>query len=73
MQRQKFTQAGTWVIKLGSAILTNDGQGLSAEAIRGWVEQIVLLRQRGYRIVLVSSGAVAEGMQRLGWAERPHA
>jgi glutamate 5-kinase len=73
MQRQKFTQAGTWVIKLGSAILTNDGQGLSADAIRGWVEQIVQLRQRGYRIVLVSSGAVAEGMQRLGWQERPHA
>lgn len=73
MQRQKFTQSGTWVIKLGSAILTGDGQGLSADAIRGWVEQIVQLRERGYRIVLVSSGAVAAGMQRLGWQERPHA
>ncbi len=61
------------VIKFGSAILTNDGAGLSIAAIRGWVEQIVQLRQQGVEVVLVSSGAVAEGMKRLGMVRRPHA
>lgn len=61
------------VIKLGSAILTNDGEGLARESIRQWVEQIVHLRQQGVQVILVSSGAVAEGMKRLGMSERPHA
>ncbi|HEY3698648.1 MAG TPA: glutamate 5-kinase [Spongiibacteraceae bacterium] len=62
-----------WVIKIGSALLTNDGRGLYLAAIEQWVKQIVELRQRGIEIVLVSSGAVAEGMVRLGWKTRPHA
>lgn len=62
-----------WVVKIGSSLLTNDGQGLAVEAIGGWVEQIAALRQSGREILLVSSGAVAEGMTRLGWARRPHA
>lgn len=61
------------VVKLGSAILTNDGEGLATDAIRGWVEQIVALRSAGVGVVLVSSGAVAEGMKRLGMQQRPHA
>ncbi|WP_280542056.1 glutamate 5-kinase [Chromohalobacter sp. 11-W] len=61
------------VIKIGSALLTNDGRGLDAEAIGGWVDQIASLHARGVEVVLVSSGAVAEGMARLGWASRPSA
>ncbi len=65
--------AGTrrWVVKVGSALVTNEGRGLEHSRIRGWVEQIVALQELGVRVVLVSSGAVAEGMQRLGWAQRP--
>jgi glutamate 5-kinase len=62
-----------WVVKIGSSLLTNDGQGLAVEAISGWVEQIAGLRQAGREVLLVSSGAVAEGMTRLGWKRRPHA
>ncbi|MBT3308682.1 MAG: glutamate 5-kinase [Gammaproteobacteria bacterium] len=58
---------------MGSAILTNDGEGLAKEAIRSWVEQIVALHRAGVGVVLVSSGAVAEGMKRLGMSKRPHA
>ncbi len=65
--------ARRWVIKIGSALLTNDGRGLYLAAIEQWVRQIVELRQRGIEVVLVSSGAVAEGMVRLGWKTRPHA
>ena len=65
--------ARRWVIKIGSALLTNDGRGLYFAAIEQWVKQIVELRQRGIEVVLVSSGAVAEGMVRLGWKTRPHA
>jgi glutamate 5-kinase len=65
--------AQRWVIKIGSALLTDDGRGLYVAAIEQWVKQIVELRQRGIEVVLVSSGAVAEGMVRLGWKTRPHA
>jgi len=70
---ETFQQARRWVIKIGSALLTNDGQGLDAEAIAGWVAQMAQLRQQGIELVLVSSGAVAAGMTRLGWTQRPHA
>jgi glutamate 5-kinase len=62
-----------WVIKIGSSLLTNDGQGLDVDAIDAWVEQIVALRKAGREVLLVSSGAVAEGMTRLGWRRRPRA
>jgi len=62
-----------WVVKIGSSLLTNDGQGLALEAIGAWVAQIAALRQSGREVLLVSSGAVAEGMTRLGWTRRPHA
>ena len=62
-----------WIIKIGSALLTNGGQGLAVEAIDAWVEQIAALRQTGREVLLVSSGAVAEGLTRLGWTRRPHA
>lgn len=62
-----------WVVKIGSALLTNDGQGLNREALAKWVLQMVALRNQGIEIVIVSSGSVAEGMQRLGWSKRPSA
>jgi glutamate 5-kinase len=60
-------------VKVGSALVTNEGRGLDRECIRSWVEQIVALRQSGIEVTLVSSGAVAEGVQRLKWKRRPHA
>jgi glutamate 5-kinase len=61
------------VVKVGSSLVTNDGNGLDQAAIAGWAAQIAALAQQGKQIVLVSSGAVAEGMQRLGWKKRPTA
>ena len=61
------------VVKIGSALLTNDGRGLDEAAIGGWVDQIAALQRQGVEVVLVSSGAVAAGMVRLGWQVRPSA
>ena len=72
-QRSQIGTARRWVVKIGSALVTNDGRGLAREAICTWVAQMATLRQRGIEIVLVSSGAVAEGMSRLGWVSRPKA
>lgn len=69
--REKVIKARRWVVKIGSALLTADGRGLDADAMAVWVEQMVALRKAGVELVLVSSGAVAAGMSRLGWAERP--
>lgn len=70
--RSKYTQQSKrWVIKIGSALLTKDGQGLDYKAIEDWTTQISGLRQQGHEIILVSSGSVAEGMSRMGWKERP--
>ncbi|MHB8473203.1 MAG: glutamate 5-kinase [Gammaproteobacteria bacterium] len=71
--REQLGKSQRWIVKIGSALLTNDGRGLDVEAIGGWVAQIAELRQRGVEVLLVSSGAVAEGMCRLGWSSRPHA
>lgn len=59
------------IIKVGSSLVTNDGKGLDTAAIAKWAEQIAQLRALGKEVVLVSSGAVAEGMQRLGFDKRP--
>ncbi len=71
--RQALTRVNRCVVKIGSALLTNHGQGLDPVAIGGWVAQIAALRARAVQVVLVSSGAVAAGMQRLGYQSRPHA
>ena len=65
--------AGTLVVKVGSSLVTNEGRGLDADAIARWAAQVAELRRLGKRVVLVSSGAIAEGMQRLGWSRRPRA
>lgn len=67
------SSARRWVIKIGSALLTDNGQRLDVQAIAGWVEQMAQLKDRGVEFVLVSSGAVAAGMSRLGWRQRPSA
>jgi glutamate 5-kinase len=63
--------ARRFVVKVGSTLVTNRGAGLDASAIARWASQVAKLRQAGKELVLVSSGAIAEGMQRLGWTRRP--
>lgn len=60
-----------WVVKIGSALMTANGRGLAQTAIAGWVAQMAELRSRGIELVVVSSGAVAAGIGRLGWPRRP--
>ena len=71
--RKAAAESKRWVVKIGSSLITNDGQGLNHQAIQSWAEQIATLRAAGKEILLVSSGAVAEGMARLGWKRRPRA
>lgn len=59
------------VVKVGSALVTNEGRGVDIEAIERWAHQIAELRAMGREVVLVSSGAIVEGMKRLGWTTRP--
>src|SRR5471032_516475 len=59
------------VVKVGSSLVTNDGRGLDHAAIARWAAQIAALRAQGKEVVLVSSGAIAEGIHRLGWTKRP--
>lgn len=63
--------ARSWVVKVGSALLTDHGTGISADALDEWCRQIATLSTAGKRVVLVSSGAVAEGCRRLGFDVRP--
>ncbi len=69
----RIAAARRLVIKVGSALVTNNGEGLDLAAIGEWARQIAELRGAEKQIVLVSSGAIACGMQRLGWAKRPKA
>lgn len=69
--RSMLKASRKWVVKIGSALLTDDGKGLDYQAIARWVDQLVLLKAQGIDVVLVSSGAIAEGMMRLGWGKRP--
>jgi len=61
------------VVKVGSSLVTNDGRGLDEVAIGEWCRQLAALRAGGIEVVMVSSGAIAEGMKRLGWSSRPQA
>lgn len=71
MQRSELKNTKRWVIKIGSALLTDDGKGLNQKALASWVEQMVALKNQGVEVIIVSSGSVAEGMKRLGWSTRP--
>ncbi len=66
-----LAQARRLVIKVGSSLVTNQGHGLDHAALANWAEQIAELKRREREVLLVSSGAIAEGMQRLGWKRRP--
>jgi glutamate 5-kinase len=61
------------VVKVGSSLVTDEGRGLDAEAIGLWCKQLALLVKDGREVIMVSSGAIAEGMKRLGWSTRPKA
>jgi glutamate 5-kinase len=61
------------VVKVGSSLVTNDGRGIDHAAVARWAAEIAGLKRGGREVVLVSSGAIAEGMQRLGWTTRPKA
>jgi glutamate 5-kinase len=67
----ELQQSKRLIIKVGSSLVTNDGRGLDHAAIQNWAAQIANLRNLGKEVVLVSSGAIAEGMQRLGFSKRP--
>jgi glutamate 5-kinase len=72
-ERDSIISAKRWVVKIGSALLTDDGRGLNAQLINQWVDRLAKLSASGIELVIVSSGAVAAGMTRLGWSERPTA
>ena len=71
MSKSLLHNSNTFVVKVGSSLVTQDGEGLDHAAIDSWAAQISDLVKQGKKIVLVSSGAIAEGMQRLGWKNRP--
>lgn len=71
--RADLARASCCIIKIGSAVLTDNGRGLNHSAINDWVKQVSELKSRGINVIIVSSGSVAEGMVRLGWQSRPHA
>jgi glutamate 5-kinase len=80
LQKPAFTQgvsnlshAKRIVVKVGSSLVTNEGRGLDEAAIGQWCEQLAALVTGGREVIMVSSGAIAEGMKRLGWATRPEA
>ncbi|MDX5444521.1 MAG: glutamate 5-kinase [Zoogloeaceae bacterium] len=70
--REKIRSSRRLIVKVGSALVTRNGTGLDKTAMADWARQIAALRAAGKQIVLVSSGAIAAGMQRLGWHRRPH-
>lgn len=69
--RTRVTAARRIVVKIGSSLVTAEGAGLDHAAIADWARQMAVLLREGIDVVLISSGAVAEGMKRLGWRERP--
>lgn len=73
MSLSVLTRARTVVVKVGSSLVTDEGRGLDSAGIAQWADQIARLMAMGKEVLLVSSGAVAEGMKRLGWKSRPHA
>lgn len=70
--RQRLADASRWVVKVGSALLTNDGAGLDPSIVRQLADQLAALRARGCDVVLVSSGAIVAGLARLHLSERPN-
>lgn len=72
LPRSVLRDARRIVVKVGSSLVTNEGRGVDAQAIGNWCRQLAALAAQGRELVMVSSGAIAEGMKRLGWSARPH-
>lgn len=72
VDRQRLADAKRWVVKVGSALLTNDGKGLDTSIVQMLADQLASLRATGRDVVLVSSGAIVAGLARLNLSERPH-
>jgi len=68
---QTLARARRIVVKVGSSLVTNEGRGVDAQAVGNWCRQMAVLAGQGREVVMVSSGAIAEGMKRLGWTVRP--
>lgn len=73
MQTENLSRAALIVVKVGSSLVTAEGRGIDQAALNLWAAQIVALKQNGVNVVFVSSGAIAEGVKRLGWPKRPTA
>ncbi len=71
ISREQIPASRRWVVKIGSAMLTAGGKGLAMDRVTAWVDQMAAWVHSGRELVLVSSGAVAEGMSRMGWKKRP--
>jgi len=71
-ERSKLKSGKRWVVKIGSALLTNDGQGLDVSIMQAWVQQMSALIDDGVELCLVSSGAIAVGLKTLKMNQRPH-
>ena len=69
-ENSALREARRVVVKVGSSLVTNDGRGLDEAAIGEWCRQMAVLVHQGREVIMVSSGAIAEGMKRLGWAKR---
>lgn len=72
-KRQHVSEGKRWVVKVGSSSVTKNGRGLNMEVIANLASQLASLVKSGKEVILVSSGAIAEGMNRLSWEKRPHA
>ncbi len=73
MTSQNLSQAKLIVVKVGSSLVTAEGKGIDQAALNRWATQIAELKAKGMQVIFVSSGAIAEGIKRLGWAKRPTA
>ena len=69
--RSRVADSHRIVVKVGSSLVTDEGRGIDHAAVAHWVGQISALHALGKEVILVSSGAIAEGMKRLGWTQRP--
>ena len=69
--KRTISESKRIVVKVGSTLVTNNGAGLDRNAIATWAEQVSTLLKQGCQVLMVSSGAIAEGMQRLAWTQRP--
>lgn len=71
MKEQEHNKQERWIVKVGSSLVTSDGTHLDLKIIQSWANQIAELKSRGKQVALVTSGSIADGMNKLGWENRP--